>query len=1065
MKFTFLKSKKFWLKSLGLVIFLICFLFTVLLSFIYVNQEELINSEIKSLNQNYEGQIKIGEVHLEPFKNFPYISIRVDDVRIFETKLASGKEILNVQDIYLGFNITDLLLGKYDIKNLIIEDGFFNIIIHKDGLTNIQNALSINSNSNQEDDPIDIHLQNIILKNLDIHKLDEKTNIDIETYIYNAKGGFKNLENTLKSHVDTDFELNVINNHDTTYINKKQFEVQTDLVYDKKSGLLSVEPSGIKMEHGDFDIYGTMDMKNDLFLDLDVSGTKPNFNMLIAFAPSDVIPILERYKNAGKIYFNATIKGSTLNGNMPLINASFGASEAFLENTEENKRIENMGFKGHFTNGEDRNLKSMEFSLEEMTAKLEAGEVSGSIFVKDFVEPEVDMYVNADFDLDFISRFLNLKEIKAKGNVSLDMQFHNIIDFVQPETTLNQLNKAYYSEIKFNDLSIYSVNLKKPIEHFNVHAFMSGDKAVINEFNLDFGTSDLSIAGFISDLPAIVHCQNTSVSSHLEIKSSNLDFHEICELYQNDNTMINEQVKDLNLDLTFNTLARNVTDFEYLPKGEFVVEKLNAQLKHYPHKFHDFNARIKVKESDINIFEFKGEIDNSDFSLKGNAYDYKFWFADHLNGDVKIDLSLFSKELKLQDLFVYKGENYVPKEYRHEQFDNLQLHFLSDIEFKNSKMQSVKINLDQLNTKMKLHPLRFQNFSGSFEYQNEFIKATNIHGRIGKSVFDVDLNYFFDKTDSTIKDNFLKVDAEYIDFDEIFAFKFHDSYDNSISNKNGTNKGSYHSQAFNIYNLPFPSMNLDVDIRQFIYHRLDLRNIKSNLRTTQNHFLYVDKLTLDAAGGSMALNGYFNASNPEEIYLKPDLKLKNVDIDKLLFKFENFGQDAFVSDNLHGKISANVNGKILMYPDMVPNIDKSEIHMDVIVLDGRLENYKYMQLLSDYMGDKDLNLIRFDTLQNHIDLYNGNIKIPNMSIESTLGHFELSGSQDMKSNVEYYFKIPWSVIKEAGKYKLFGDKKSNEENKVNDEIVKINQQKKNRYLNLKIKGNTDKYKITLSKKK
>ena len=88
-----------------------------------------------------------------------------------------------------------------------------------------------------------------------------------------------------------------------------------------------------------------------------------------------------------------------------------------------------------------------------------------------------------------------------------------------------------------------------------------------------------------------------------------------------------------------------------------------------------------------------------------------------------------------------------------------------------------------------------------------------------------------------------------------------------------------------------------------------------------------------------------------------------------------------------------------------------------------------------------------------------------MSIESTLGHFELSGSQDMKSNVEYYFKIPWSVIKEAGRYKLFGDKKSKEENKVNDEIIKINKQKKNRYLNLKIKGNTDKYKITLSKKK
>ena len=80
--------------------------------------------------------------------------------------------------------------------------------------------------------------------------------------------------------------------------------------------------------------------------------------MLIAFAPVDLIPVLERYKNAGNIYFNASIKGPTLHGIMPFIDANFGASEAYLENTGERKRIEDMGFEGHFTNGSERNLKN-----------------------------------------------------------------------------------------------------------------------------------------------------------------------------------------------------------------------------------------------------------------------------------------------------------------------------------------------------------------------------------------------------------------------------------------------------------------------------------------------------------------------------------------------------------------------------------------------------------------------------------------------------------------------------------------------------------------------------------
>ena len=34
------------------------------------------------------------------------------------------------------------------------------------------------------------------------------------------------------------------------------------------------------------------------------------------------------------------------------------------------------------------------------------------------------------------------------------------------------------------------------------------------------------------------------------------------------------------------------------------------------------------------------------------------------------------------------------------------------------------------------------------------------------------------------------------------------------------------------------------------------------------------------------MSGYFNGSDPKHIYLKPNLRFKNVDLDKLMFKFE-----------------------------------------------------------------------------------------------------------------------------------------------------------------------------------
>jgi len=100
-----------------------------------------------------------------------------------------------------------------------------------------------------------------------------------------------------------------------------------------------------------------------------------------------------------------------------------------------------------------------------------------------------------------------------------------------------------------------------------------------------------------------------------------------------------------------------------------------------------------------------------------------------------------------------------------------------------------------------------------------------------------------------------------------------------------------------------------------------------------------------------------------------------------------------------------------------------------------------------------------------MDLKNGTLSIPNMSIESTIGHFELSGLQNADLTMEYYIRIPWSIIKQGARYKIFGNKKTKDGQTGDDQIIEVDPNKKTRYLNLKIEGNMDDYKITISKAK
>ncbi|MEL6305372.1 MAG: AsmA-like C-terminal region-containing protein, partial [Bacteroidota bacterium] len=1012
------------------------------------------------------GLITVGDSKLSLLGNFPDISIKIYDVRILETKADNAPLIADVKDIYVGFNLWDMLGGNYDIQSLLVEEGVFNLVLHEDNTTNIQNALE----STTADGPTtNIHLKKVKLKNLDVHTLDEATQTDVEKYIYTAKGGFQLKDSIIAGHVDTELELNVIQEGDTTFIRKKHFEIHTDVVFNEHTGMLDIAPSGIVMENGDFELEGSIDTKNDVDLDLSIKGTKPNFDMLIAFAPADVIPFLEKYKNAGDIYFNATIKGSANHGNRPAINAEFGGGKAFLENTERAKKIDEMGFKGHFTNGQNRDTSTMEFSLSDMTASLEKGEFKGSLFVKNFESPEVDMQVNADFNLDFIVDFLELKQAQdVSGEVTLKMNFHDVIDIDHPEKALQQLNQAYFAELKIEDLRLAADELPVPLDALNVNLVMNGKAATLKRFDLSMGNSDLSINGFLSDLPALVHHTDIPIEAHLDITSNMLDIAQFTGFSMQDSipTGVDEQIENLRLGLSFKTSAKTVTESKYLPRGEFFIDSLYANLKHYPHTLHDFNADVIIDDEDLQLVDFTGYIDDSDFHFDGVIHEYPFWMQPERNGDVDLDINLTAERLKLEDVFSYKGENYVPKEYRHEVFDDLALHFTSSMHYKDSELQSIDVALDKLDTKMELHPQRFHDFRGNIHYENDHIVVNDFHGEIGRTNFNFDLNYFLgDDPKVQKRDNFLEVRANYIDYDALFDFN--PSPPKSVTaNHSDADDVQEHASAFNIYELPFTDMRFKADIGHFMYHRIDLQNIKAAIRTTPDHYVHVDTLSMDAAGGNIRLNGYFNGSDPKHIYMQPDLVMDNVDLEKLLFKFENFGQDHLVSENLQGKLTSRIGGKIRVYPDLVPDLDQSTIEMDVKVLNGRLKNYDPMLALSDYMGNKNLKNIRFDTLQNSLAINKGKISIPAMTIESTIGHMELSGTHDSQQNIDYYLRIPWKTVRKAAWQKLFGSKKDSvvDEGQV-DEIVEVDPNRNTKFLNLKIQGTIDDYKVSLGKKR
>jgi hypothetical protein len=233
----------------------------------------------------------------------------------------------------------------------------------------------------------------------------------------------------------------------------------------------------------------------------------------------ELVPVLKKYNNSGKIYFEASVKGASALGQQPAVNASFGCEHAFFENTDVHRKLDDLNFSGYFTNGADRAPSTMEFGIRDFSAKPEAGKFAGELVVKNFDEPDINLNLESDFELNFLAQFFNLTDLyDLNGKILLTMNFHDIIDLEKPERSIERLNESYFTQLKIENLSFGKSTFGFPVRDVNLYAEMDGHEAKINYFKAIAGNSDIDLKGTISDLPAIIHHTDEPVTVKLDIQ-------------------------------------------------------------------------------------------------------------------------------------------------------------------------------------------------------------------------------------------------------------------------------------------------------------------------------------------------------------------------------------------------------------------------------------------------------------------------------------------------------------------------------------------------------------------
>jgi hypothetical protein len=1050
------KFKKHWKKIIGFVLLTPVLLFGIALLIVYSQQEKLVQFYLEEFNADIHGHIVIGKSRVAPFRNFPYISIDLQDVRVYESENdLRGRPIIELEDIYVGFDMMKLLSGKTEIKAITLKNGHLDIIQDENANLNISRTFEMKKPVEEVAEAFNLKLKKIKLINVDVNKHNLENLFTIDAFIEEGliKVDMNDKRQILRA--DCDFILSVVQDGDTTFFKNKHGAIHTDFQFDLENLVLDFEPSSISIEKAKFNFEGSIDLANDAYLDLKFGGEKPNFDLFLSFAPNELTPTLNRYENAGEVYFDAEISGKSLN-TIPHIEARFGCKETYISNQFNKKKLDQLQFKAFFSTGDSNNLKTMYFEVKDFEARPEAGKFKADLVVSNFESPDINLKLDSDFNLEFLADFFEIDNLyQLSGKVLLTMNFHDIIDLAHPEKSLEKIDQAYYAKLTVNNLSFVSPDFHMPIKNISVSAETVGSDLRIHKVDAKIGKSDLFIKGKLTNIPDILHHTDNEVLLDLSLKSNLLDLKDITQSKRNPDEFIDDQVKKFHTHFKFIGSARDVTEFKHLPRGRFILDDLFASFKNYPHKLHDFDIEINIDDDIIALKKFHGEIDKSDLDIDAKITNYGMFLHPEVNGDTDISFDIHSKHLILKDLMTYNGENYLPEDYRHEVFDNLALVGKTSIHFKNSQVHSTDLNLEKLEAKMKIHPLKFENFKGRIHIEDEHVVIQSLTGKMGHSQFTTYLNYYYgDNPKIKKRDNYLKFTASRLDVDE-------------LTNYSDPKPGEKidHDSVFNIYELPFPDMRFEFKIGVLNYHKYKISNVAVKLHTTTEHYLHIDQMDMDLADGHLKGKGYFDGRDKSKIYLNPDFQFDRMDLTKLMLKFDNFGQDELVSNNLTGIISGKLTGKIRVHTDMVPIIEQSQIKMDFTVLKGVIIGYAPLLALEDYFKDKNLHRVAFDTLQNSITIDKGMMTIPSMTINTSIGFLILEGSQDMNLNMNYLVSVPFKMITQAASQKLFKRKKEEIDPEKEDDIIYHDPNKKSTFINVRITGTPDVYKVTVERKK
>ena len=1033
------------LRIVGWIIFGITSFILLITLVFYLGRGWILNRAVTYLNDQQPGEVQMGQMNLIPFVNFPNVSLQLRNVSYYEKEVHPDsllqEPILILSEVFVTLDAVDLIRGDIQVSTARMENGFVRMVVYEDSVTNLEYALGIRFGEETEKDSttklpaMKVDLDRIELNNIvvimEYRTSDDRVNLTVNQ-----------LESTfsyLPTHVQAGLKLDIDVDH-LKYLtyrveDSRNIQFESEVIVDPVQGKIEVEPSSMKISELELETWGTYRFMGQPHLDFAFRASNEGLEVLnYLFRGILDLDEIEQI-GSGSISLSGNINGY-LGDQLPVLRINGSANQIGFRIKSIQKDITDISFKIYATNGNKLDLSEGLILVDEFTAKFPNGSIMGNLSVENMVSPKVNIDLVGDVGLSELEQILkNERFVELEGRVAIDCKLNGAVN----NRTGEFFNDAGSLRAVLNDVGfvVYQDSgISNSVKHMNGELYMEENLVGAEKLSFEFNGNTIELGAKTENLLLYLLGFDGDVSADLYMASEVID----PASFIRDTSisgLLGDEWKALQFGASVTIANQELDTFiqeKTVPRMQIKLDSFGVVLPVYA-KISNLDASLTFGPDTVELQHLSGNVGESEFKFSGLIANYSALKGKDSTAVFDVEYQISSDLMRAEEFLTFNDTFLLPEAYRTEYLKDFRLTGSMEVPvagiIDDSASLDFNLNIMDLGWNFRYYPLPFNKFQAQIRRAGDHLFINDFQGMVGESNLKLDASVG-NFTDTLIENMYgsLVLESDLLDLDKLLDYQMPEDL-KVPSMVDTTDK----REPSRLDQVEYPQFDFTVNVGELRFGEYKIFDLNGKLRTTREKVLYLDNLATSVEGeGKIAINGQLNVSNPSFYTFSTEFDLENIDINDLDFEMKSGEESYTLKENFKGLISAEGLGEIFITPDLKFDLANTTITFNVKVTNGELIEFTPLQAVAKYLNNKDLNHVKFATLQNSfpLTLADSRIIIPLTIVESTIGQMLIEGEQRLDKSYLYLMRLPTTLVRGAARSRLTGAEDDQEEDQIQE---------------------------------